>query len=203
MTEEQTTVRTWEWTFLTMLGLAAGLIGGLLVDAAIDDIVNAMVVTAAFTCMVGAGLGSFQAFSLRRVVKRPLWWIAATAVGMGAGLAIGVVIVEQIGILLTGQRPNIARLAPAIRALSLVVVGLASGTATGLAQWLVLRRYTQRVHHWAISTGVALALAFATSSLLVDLSPLRLASAAGVVVFVVVAGMLFGAITGWRLQRAA
>jgi hypothetical protein len=202
MAEERYTVRTWEWTFLTTLGLAAGLIGGLAADAALDDIVNAMVVTAVVTCVVGAGLGGFQAFSLRRVVKRPLWWMTATAVGMAIGLAAGVVLVEQIGILLTGQRPNIARLDPSVRALSLLVVGLTSGTAVGLAQWVVLRRYAKDVRHWATSTGVALALAFATSSVLVDLSPFRLASAAGLVAFILLSGLMFGAMTGWRLRNA-
>jgi hypothetical protein len=191
-----------EWIFLTTVGLAAGLIGGLFVGMSLGQLVNAMVVTAAATCAVGGGLGAFQAFGLRRRIKHPFAWTAATAIGIGVGLAVGVVVVEQTGILMTGQRPNVARLSASIRALSFVSIGLIAGMAVGTAQWLVLRRDAPRVRHWIPATGFGLAIAFGVSSLLVDASGLRIASAPGFVAFIIASGIAFGALTAWPLRNA-
>src|SRR5437588_7326796 len=113
-----------QWTAFTALGLAAGLIGGVLLGMPLGKIVNAMIVTAAVTSAAGAILGGFQAISLRRVLRRPLWWIAATVIGFGAGLAAAVVVVEQTGIFITGHRPQLAHLTTPVRAISFVVLGL-------------------------------------------------------------------------------
>jgi hypothetical protein len=45
--------------------------------------------------------------------------------------------------------------------------------------------------------------AFCASSFLVELSGVHFASALGVNMFVIVAGVLFGAATGWPLRSAA
>ena len=132
-------VTAMNWTGLTTLGLAGGLIGGLLVGMPLGELVNAMVTTAAVTCFVGGVLGSFQAFGLRPVLRRPLWWVLGTVAGLGIGLAAGVVVVEQLGTLMTGARPNIGRLGPFTRAISFVTLGSVAGTVLGVAQWLVLR----------------------------------------------------------------
>ncbi|HYI11381.1 MAG TPA: hypothetical protein VEK57_20160 [Thermoanaerobaculia bacterium] len=203
MTSEIRLVNVPVWTALTTAGLAIGLVAGLLVGMSLDQIVNAMVVTAAVTCCVGAVLGGFQAIGLRRVLHVPLWWVAATIVGVGAGLAAGVVLVEQVGIALTGVRPNVARLGAGMRMLNMVVVGLTTGTFLGAAQSLVLRRQVPGVKHWPAITAIGLAVAFAASSLAVDLLRMRFASLAGVVTFVLLAGIAFGLLTSWRLRRAA
>lgn len=85
------------WTVLTAVGLAGGLTGGVLLGMPLGKIVNAMIVTAAVTCAVGVILGGFQAIGLRRLLRRPLWWIVATVIGLGIGLAAPVVTVEQSG----------------------------------------------------------------------------------------------------------
>ena len=196
-------VGTGKWISLTTAGLAGGLIAGLLVGAPLGQIANAMIVTAAVTCLVGGVLGGFQAVGLRQLLRKPFWWIVATIIGVGAGLAAGVVLVEQIGILTTGVRPNLARLDTLMRAASFVTVGFVTGTVLGIAQWLVLRKQTLRVRHWVPASGVALAIAFSASSLLVDLSGLRIASATGVITFVLASGAAFGALTSWPLRNAA
>ena len=192
-----------KWTFFTTMGLAGGLLGGLLLGMPLGDIVNAMVVTGVVTCFVGGVLGSAQAIGLRRMLPSPLWWILATTVGIGVGLAAGVVLVEQVGILSTGSRPNIARMTPGLRAASFVAVGLVAGTILGFAQWLVLRIQAPRVRGWVPASGAALALALSAASLLVDLSGLGIASAAGFITFVLASGVGFGALTSWPLRRAA
>jgi hypothetical protein len=134
------------------------------------------------------------------LLARPIWWIAATTDGIGIGLALGVVTVEQTGILITGQRPNIVHLGVPMRALSFFVVGLLTGATVGLAQWLVLR-----VRKWILTSALGLALAFSTGSLLVDAVLGGIASPAGLITFVVMSGIVFGAVTSWPLlkQRAA
>ena len=139
MTGRDGFVKTAEWTSLTTLGLAGGLIAGLVVGMPLGKLLNAMIVTAAVTCLVGAVLGAFQAVGLRRLLRRPFWWILATIVGLGTGLAAAVVTVEQVGILVTGNRPHIAQLSTSMRALSFVAVGLVAGTLLGAAQALVIR----------------------------------------------------------------
>jgi len=191
------------WTALTTLGLAGGLIAGLLVGMPLGRLVNAMIVTALVTCIVGGVLGTFQAAGLRRLLSKPLWWIAATIVGLGIGLALGVVLVEQTGILITGTRPRIAQLSAAMRAVSFVTVGFIAGTVLGVAQWVVLRAQRSAVRHWVVASGVALAVAFCLASVLVDVAGLRFASGIGVFSFLILSGLMFGGLTSWPLRSAA
>ena len=189
------------WTLLTTIGLAGGLVAALLIGMPLGPLVGAMVITAIATCLVGAVLGGTQAIYLRRLLAKPMWWIVSTTIGTGVGLAAGVVIIEQTGILITGHRPNVARLDTSTRALSFVVLGLICGVTLGIAQGLVLRRQTSRVRHWVPASAFGLAIAFAASSLLVDASGLRFASLSGVTTFVLLAGLAFGALTSLPLRN--
>jgi hypothetical protein len=196
-------VTTLNWTWLTTLGLAGGLIGGLLVGMPLGELVNAMVTTAAVTCFVGGVLGSFQAFGLRAVLRRPIWWVLGTVAGLGIGLAVGVIVVEQLGTFVTGARPNIARVGPFTRAISLVTLGSIAGSVLGVGQWLVLRAQAPQIRHWVVTTAIGLAMSFCVGSLLLTAVGLRISSGLGVGAFVVVSGLMFGAITSRPLQRAA
>jgi len=190
-----------QWVALTAFGLAFGLIGGILLGMPLGQIVNAMIVTAAVTCVAGAVLGGFQAIGLRRVLRRPLWWIVATVIGFGIGLAAAVVTVEQTGIFLTGHRPQLAHLTTWYRAISFVALGLVAGTILGVAQSLVLRRQLPSVKRWIPVTAIGLAIALSASSLAVDLSGMRIASAMGAIAFVMLSGVAFGALTSRPLRR--
>jgi hypothetical protein len=154
------------------------------------------------TGLVGAVLGTFQAISLRRLLPKPLWWILATVLGLGIGLAAAVTVVEQIGILISGERPHIVQLSTPMRALSFVAVGLVAGTLLGAAQSLVFRRQMPRIRNWVPATAVGLAAAFSVSSLAVDVSGLRFASPAGLILFLLLSGIAFGAVTSCPLRRA-
>ncbi len=191
-----------KWTLLTTVGLAGGIVAALLVGKPLDQLVGAMLVTAILTCLVGAVLGGMQAVYLRQILARPIWWVVATIVGVGVGLAVGVVAIEQVGTLIAGHRPNVARLTPALRALSFVAIGLISGTILGFSQWLVLRRQSPKIRRWIPTTALALSLAFSTSSLIVDTFAGGIASPVGVITFVLASGLAFGAFTSGPLRRA-
>lgn len=199
---EGTRIDPRRWIFLTTIGLAGGLAGGLWIGMPLGEIVNAMIVTAAVTCTVGGVLGSFQAAGLRRILPRPLSWVVATMIGLGVGLAVAVVTVEQVGIAITGSRPQILRLGPGMRALSFVAVGLVAGTILGAAQALVLRKARSKVPHWIAASGIALACAFSLGSLLVDLLGIPFASVTGALAFVALSGVTFGGLTSLPLRRA-
>ena len=192
-----------QWAALTAVGLAGGLIAGVLAGMPLGKLVNAMIVTAAVTCLAGAVLGAFQAFGLRRVLHRPVWWIVATVVGFGAGLAAAVVVIEQSGILLTGHRPQLLQLGTTVRAFSFVILGLIAGGILGAAQAFVLKRQMPAVRYWMPATALCLAAALSASSLIVDLSGMHLATVTGAAAFVMLAGSVFGALTGAALKRAA
>ena len=132
-----------------------------------------------------------------------MWlWVIATIVGVGIGLAAGVVVVEQGGRFITGQAMNVVRLTPLMCAFSLFVVGSVAGTVLGVAQWLVLRRETVRIRNWVSATAAGLASGFCISSLVVDVLIGGIASPLGVLSFVLVAGVVFGLLTGRPLRHA-
>lgn len=191
------------WTLLTTTGLAGGLVGGLIVGMSLAQVANAMIVTAAVTCCVGAVLGGSQAVALRHLLAAPFWWVLSSIAGAGVGLATGVVIVEQIGILLSGSRPNVAALDPILRAASFLVIGLVTGGCLGLLQSLVLRKRSLPVRHWWGTCTIALGCAFAASSAIVDLLRFRFASPLGLALFVLSSGVIFGIGTIRPLHRAA
>jgi len=191
-----------QWTLVTTIGLAAGLVTALAVGKPVGKIVGAMLVTAIVTSLVGAILGGMQAVWLRRRLARPIWWIAATTGGTGIGLALGVIAIEQAGILITGQRPNVMHLSSPARALSFFILGIITGTILGLAQWLVLRGQDRRVRRWIPTSALGLAVAFAAGSLLVDASLGGIGSTAGLIVFVVLSGVFFGIATSRPLLKA-
>lgn len=191
------------WTLFTALGLAAGLTAGVLVGIPLNSFLNAMIVTALVVCVVGGVLGAFQAAGLRPLLGRRLWWIAATMVGTGVGLAIGVVTVEEVGTAITGVRPRVAFLSPAMRAVSFVTLGFIAGIVLGVAQWLVLRAQRSAIRHWVVVCGAALGIAFSLASLLLDATGIQFASVIGRISFVILAGVMFGGLTSWPLRSAA
>jgi hypothetical protein len=72
-----------------------------------------------------------------------------------------------------------------------------------MTQSLVLRRSAVRVHGWASATIFALGLGFPLSSLAVDTLLGGVVSPRGVVAFVLLAGLILGAVTVRSLRRAA
>ena len=189
------------WTLLTMLGLAVGLAAGLLLGGPIGAVVGMILVTPAVTGIVGAALGTSQWLALRRRLAHARWWIAASAAGLGLGLAAGVTLVEQTGWLLTGHRVSLGALGPFERAGSLAVVGIVAGLALGAAQGLVLRRAGGGVRHWVWTSTLGFGGALALASLMADLAFGGLRSPLGFVAFALAAGLLAGLFTAAPLAR--
>jgi hypothetical protein len=190
------------WTVFTTLGLAAGMFSALLLGGSIQSIVGMMLVTPILTSLVGAVLGLSQQACLRSKFARPSLWVAASGVGLGIGLAVGVVIVEQVGTLLIGHRPNVGQLGPFSRALSVCVVGLVSGVCLGAAQSLVIRRQAFNVRGWIRTSALALGVGLPASSLIVDLLFGSIRSPLGIAAFVLFAGVIFGAMSAKPMARA-
>lgn len=197
--------RTVLWMSLCAVGLTAGVASALVLGDPLSRVVGMMLVTPLLTGLVGSMLGAAQLLSLRRVIRVPMVkWLAATTFGLGAGLALGVVIVEQTGILVSGTRPHVLQLTPALRALSLAVVGASSGLLLGLTQRFVLRPVLPTLRRWVLSSALALSGGFGAASLLVDsLIQRGIASPLGLLAFLLVAGALYGLITAVPLRRAA
>lgn len=91
--------------------------------------------------ITGAVLGAVQWLALRRRLPLPAAWVAATALGMGVGLALG--------ILLLGTSTDGA---------ALPLRGLITGAAIGGAQFLLLRRASSRAPIWALIVALGWAL---------------------------------------------
>lgn len=197
--------RTVLWMSLCAVGLTAGVASALVLGDPLSRVVGMMLVTPLLTGLVGSTLGAAQLLSLRRLIRVPIMkWLAATTLGLGAGLALGVVIVEQTGIFVSGTRPHVLHLTPALRALSLAVVGASSGLLLGLTQRFVLRSVLPTLRRWVLSSVLALSGGFGAASLLVDsLIQRGIASPLGLLAFLLVAGALYGLITAVPLRRAA
>ena len=196
--------RVVRWSLLTMTGLAAGVLMALVLGEPIEAVVGMILVTPALTLLVGAVLGISQWLDVRHRVARSRSWIPATCLGLGAGLALGAVIVEVTGGLITGEQLSIMRLGTGTRALSLLVLGLTAGLCMGAAQWLaVLRRHGSPASRWIGISSLALGLSFSASSLLVDALLGGLASPVGVVSLLLLTGLFFGAGTARALPKAA
>ena len=191
------------WTTLTALGLVCGIGAGLALGGPIQFVVGMMLVAPIVTGIVGAVLGGAQWLHLRTVMVRASWWIAATVIGMALGLSGGVVVVEQVGRLLLGHRPDVIHLTVLQRAASFAVLGAITGAIVSGFQWLVLRAQLPAVKGWVATTTGALLVAFVASSLLVDLAVGGFQSARGVAVFIGVAGLIFGRITSQPLVRVS
>ncbi|RPI34417.1 MAG: hypothetical protein EHM70_02920 [Chloroflexota bacterium] len=83
--------------------------------------------------VMGVVIGVLQWLVLRAHFKGAGWWIIASGLGWAAGFPVGAALAQQLG--LTGY-------------LFGVVLGLATGAAVGVAQWLVLRRRASRAMVW-------------------------------------------------------
>lgn len=89
----------------------------------------------------GAVIGAAEWLALRRRLPVSVWWIAATALGMGIGLALGV-----------------ALLGASTGGAALPLRGLITGASIGIAQYVLLRGVSGRAPVWVpiVALGWAL-----------------------------------------------
>jgi hypothetical protein len=137
----QNSLRPWYRWLLTALafppsGLVAHLVAGR-VDSVPAAVLNGVI--------AGAGIGAAQWALLRRRGVS-LTWIAATAIGLGTGLAVGAAMVSY--------RTDIT---------SLVVMGAVSGLAVGVAQGATLGD-AKRTLGWSAATAALWALGWTVTT---------------------------------------
>ncbi len=195
-------MKTLRWTLLTTIGLAAGVTAAVVLGEPIERVVGMILVTPVLTGLVGAFLGVAQFLQLRRLFDvSPLRWVVGTCLGLGAGLAGGVVLVEQVGRLLTGGQVRLLALDSLSRAASFAVVGAVAGLLLGIGQALALRRSAPG--RWPVLCAVALGVGFPLSSLLVDMLLGGLGSPQGLIAFLIASGVALGVITAQPLRHHA
>lgn len=104
--------------------------------------------------LTGAVVGAAEWLALRRRLSLSPWWIAATALGMGAGLALG-----------------IALLGASVDGAALPLRGLIAGLGIGIGQFLLLRGVGSRAPIWPLVVALGWALGWLiTQAAGVDLS---------------------------------
>lgn len=190
------------WIALSALGLSAGVGIALALEDPIGALVGMVLVTPAVTLLAGAVLGAAQWIELRRHLDLAGRWLLSTALGLGIGLAAGAVLVEVVGELLTGRPMRILQLEPMPRALSFLVLGVVSGLCLGFTQRLMLRR-AALPSNWPLLSACGLGLGFPAGSLVADTVLSGLATPAGLIALVLVAGAALGTFTARPLTRAA
>lgn len=143
--------RLWAGWGLAFLGFPLGGLAGLGAAGAVVGIPQALVGGAA----TGAVIGLAQWLVLRRRLPLSAWWVAATALGMAAGLALGV---GALGTSTVGA--------------ALPLRGLVTGAAIGIAQYALLRQIAARAAIWPLAVALGWALGWAiTRAAGVDLTP--------------------------------
>jgi hypothetical protein len=184
-----------------VLGLVAGLALALPLGVPIFAVLGAMVGTPVVLSIVGFGLGTAQWPIIRRHVASSGWWIVVSALGMGVGLTVGVILVEQVGRAAMGGQVNFRMLGVAGRAASFGTIGMIGGASLGLAQWLVLRRHAARCKSWIMVNALSLAAGLASGSLLADVLVARSGSLASVGIMIAIGSTLAGACTANALAK--
>jgi len=138
--------RVWAWPLAIVLGFPVGGFVANLVVGAVDSVSAAL-----FGGLIaGVVVGGAQWLALRRVV--PWVWIAATSIGMAAGLTLGAVLVDY-----------------GIGRVDLMLMGAVTGAVVGGLQAVVLTR--QRISGaawWAVANPPAWALAWLISSYVIS-----------------------------------
>jgi hypothetical protein len=130
----------WHFFLLWMLAFVGFPLGGILALVLVGS-VGGVVSGALGGALAGAVIGAAQWLVLRRYPRVRIGpeWVVATALGVGIG--------DALGVLLTGAGTGIG---------ALLITGLATGVAVGLLQWgLVLRGRLLRARLWPLVVAIA------------------------------------------------
>jgi hypothetical protein len=142
MNQSMTATADGGWRFWSAWGLAfLGFPLGGVAAAALVGAITTPLAGALGGALTGVVIGAVQWLVLRRRLLLTPAWIAATALGMGAGLALG-----------------IALLGTGTEGITLPLRGLITGAGIGAAQSLLLRRKISRAPVWALVVALSWAI---------------------------------------------
>ena len=138
--------RVWAWPVAIILGFPIGGYVANLTVGAVDSVGAAL----AGGMIAGVVVGAAQWLAVRRLV--PWIWIAATSLGMAAGLTLGAALVDY-----------------GIGRVDLMIMGAVTGAVVGGLQALVLARQgISGALWWAVANPPAWALAWLVSSYVIS-----------------------------------
>jgi hypothetical protein len=189
------------WVLLSTFGLAGGLAVGLGLSEPIEAVVGMMLVTPVVLTIAGSVLGTSQSLALWRFGRSGVLWVAATAVGLGVGMTLGIVAAETIGRSISGQQVRLVSLSPLARVWGLGLVGSITGLAVGLAQRAAVRNAASVNGPWVLTCTVGFGVGLPGGGLAADLLLGGLRSLAGFALFLGVAGLITGLVTAGGAGR--
>jgi hypothetical protein len=170
--------RIWAWPLAALLAFPIGGYVANLTVGAVDSVGTAL----AGGLIAGAVVGTAQWLALRQFV--PWLWIAATSLGMGAGLSVGAAVVDY-----------------GIDRGDLMLMGFVTGAGVGGLQALVLaRRGFVGAAWWAAANPPTWALAWLISSYVISANideRFTNFGASGTLLYALVTGLLLA----WLLRR--
>jgi hypothetical protein len=212
--------RIWyQWILANAASETVGLGGTLLIGAFLlfkaEQTIGAVPAAAlgvlAGTLIEGSVVGTAQWLVLRRPLKSMRWraWALATALGACVAWTLGV-----IPSILLSTAPDTGGAAPGEMS-DLVVyalaagMGLVLGPVLGVPQWLVLRRHLPKAGWWVLANALAwmvgMVVIFIGTSFIPAEGGITLPVALLLLLFVVAAGALVGAVHGlvliWLLHQ--
>jgi hypothetical protein len=107
------------WVLSSAMGLWVGLAVGLGLAGPIEALVGMMLVTPVILALAGSVFGASQWLAVWKWHRAGVGWIAASAVALGVGMTLGIVVVEIAGRAITGEQVRLLSIDPVGRSLSL------------------------------------------------------------------------------------
>lgn len=153
----------WRFWFWWLLATATGWMTGLVILTLLPKTMTTLGVTPALVESVLLALSGtlssvLQWLVLRRYIHRAGWWVPASAAGWVGGFALFLLLAVPAVFAIEMSTATIGVL---LRLSFGAMIGAGIGTATGILQWLVLRRQIHRAGGWVVASIVAWLLGFA------------------------------------------
>ena len=187
------------WPLFSSFGLTAGIALALTVADPVEKLVGMMLVTPIMFVAAGTVFGGSQWLAVWRSHRRGLAWIIATGISVGVGMTLGLVVVETVGRAITGEPMRFFSATAIERTIGLSVIGLLTGLAVGLSQWIVMRRHLRGLY-WVLISAFAFMVGFPVGAIAASLLT-GLQGIAGLVLFLSISGFIVGMITAWPARR--
>jgi len=179
----------WLWVLFTLLGLAVGFLAGFVLGHIVLGNVSVGI-------GIGAVVGLFQWFLLRRHIPHSAWWIPAAVIGLTVPLGL-----YGIAWLIWGIPFDLGW---PMGGLGWAVCFLVGGAFMGRLQLLVLRRRVAESRSWVLYSAIGWCASVFPMMIPPDMTsdlPIPLLIMRNAMVSPATGGILLGAITGMGMMR--